>query len=165
VLNEIVGSEPTSTDTPMHTAVARLVKPILESQRNLRKLKRAGVDPDAAVAVLCNLEFYASLLPSAKRRRRGGTFVDEVAAAKLAGGGVCLNTTQMKQLMEAKEAERVAKAVAKQAATAMKQQAKKAKQDALAAKEKAKQDALAAKEKAKQHALAAKEDVKSEHHS
>jgi len=115
MLQKIVGSQPCPTTTPMHTTVARLIKPVLESSRNLAKLKRAGVDPDAAVAVICNLEFYASLLPTTKRRRRGGTFLDEEAAARLTTGGVCLNTTQMKEIMANKEDERAMKEATKAA--------------------------------------------------
>jgi pyruvate/2-oxoglutarate dehydrogenase complex dihydrolipoamide acyltransferase (E2) component len=147
MLDKIVGSKPSNSSTPMHTAVARLVKPVLESQRNVRKLKRAGVDPDAAVAVLCNLEFYANLLPSAKRCRRGGTFLDEEAAAKLGRGGVYLSSDAMKKIMAGKEkgrAEKEAEKVAKAAAVALAKTTKAVAKATKAAEKEARKAARAA---------------------
>ena len=75
----------------------------MASSRSVRKLKRDGIDPDAATAVLCNIQLFSTLEAIGKRSRKGGQFLDEAAASKLEGGGLRLTLDKMKEINAKKE--------------------------------------------------------------
>jgi len=104
MLAGIVGKEPPSTKEVVHSVAASLVSAVLDSDRNILKLKRDGVDPDAATAVLCNMQLFSTLEAMGSRSRKGGQFLDEAAASNLQGGGLRLTLNKMKEINLQKDA-------------------------------------------------------------
>jgi hypothetical protein len=130
MLQGIVGKVPVSKDEPAHSASCALVTAVLGSDRNVRKLKRAGVDPDTACAVLCNVQLYSELQTLTKRSRRGGAFLDEDMASKMKRGGVCLSGAQMEDIMKTQEEQRRTKAETKAQAQRLREEARVARNEA-----------------------------------
>jgi len=103
-MSGIIGRDPARTDTPGHPLVLAMVNPVICSARNLRKLQRHDIHPDTACAVVTNLALFSQQVPTGKRGRRGGTFLDEaLAAKKLPRGGILATSADMKKIMKAKE--------------------------------------------------------------
>ncbi len=108
-ISGIVGCGPSTVDLPYIQATLQHLRPLEVTGRTKRKWSREGLDHTAVSVSYRQVDQICNLLNAPKRRRSGGTFLDEGAAKKMAYGGQLMTTDAMVSVMTSLSAERALK--------------------------------------------------------